>query len=378
MMRFRLLLGTIGAFMMLAPASATAVTVGRLPSSDPGTCTITTSASFLTQVSAASGSAVVPDGGGVITSWSTAYQPGGTPLALVVFSPFAVGGGGDQATVLGVDAETAPGTTVATFRLARPIAVQAGDLIGLVVEPNTSVRCFSTSGSGSDSALGGAAPLGVGSLATATAPGPGVVVDVSAEVTQSVDVGLGGFATPSPVPLGGGVDLSFPITGDIAVGTTFTDTLPSGLAPVAAVATDGTCTVAGQAVHCTTTTVPATVHVFARATTVGSITDTASVTSALSDPNPANNAVTVPLTVTAPAPGKCHVPSLAGAPLGVARSVLPLVGCTAGKVTRKSSRRVPRGQVISTTPGTDTVAAAGTPVAIVVSSGPAPRHRRRR
>jgi len=45
-------------------------------------------------------------------------------------------------------------------------------------------------------------------------------------------------------------------------------------------------------------------------------------------------------------------------------------GCTAGKLTRKSSKRIPRGRLIKLKTKPETVLDAGTPIDIVVSSGP--------
>jgi beta-lactam-binding protein with PASTA domain len=58
--------------------------------------------------------------------------------------------------------------------------------------------------------------------------------------------------------------------------------------------------------------------------------------------------------------------------LRLAKSVLGSLGCKAGKSTKAHSKAVPKGQVISTSPGPGTYA-ANTVIALKVSSGPPPR-----
>ncbi len=62
------------------------------------------------------------------------------------------------------------------------------------------------------------------------------------------------------------------------------------------------------------------------------------------------------------------IPKLKGITPSFAKTVLGLLGCTIGPLTRAASKTVPKGLVISTNPGASTVA-AGQAVAIVVSSG---------
>lgn len=161
---------------------------------------------------------------------------------------------------------------------------------------------------------------------------------------------------------------------------------------VAAFASAGSCTVAGQAVTCTISglapgaSVP--IGVIVSAPSVGTYADQASVAAGLPDPTPADNLATATLTVTAPpiisgtplpppAP-KCTVVSLAGAPLAVAKGVITALGCKVGKVTSKRSKKVAKGLVISTTPGAGSYA-ANTTVDIVKSSGkPKKKHKKKK
>ncbi|HWF34321.1 MAG TPA: PASTA domain-containing protein, partial [Solirubrobacteraceae bacterium] len=93
----------------------------------------------------------------------------------------------------------------------------------------------------------------------------------------------------------------------------------------------------------------------------------------LTDPTPADNAATATLTVTAPpVPPRpsCKTVKLAGAPLAVAKVALPALNCKIGKTTKKASKQIPKGDVISTSPGAGKTLANGTKVNLVVSSGP--------
>ena len=114
-----------------APASAWGVTLGDLATTDPGPCLATTTTAWFVQASSGTAQYVVPAGGGVITSWSTSFGPAGAPVGLIATSPFT----GGMAVVRGVDSETLPNPlpadNISTFTPAQPIAVQAGDLIGL-------------------------------------------------------------------------------------------------------------------------------------------------------------------------------------------------------------------------------------------------------
>jgi hypothetical protein len=83
---------------------------------------------------------------GTITQWqkNTVSDTPGAPVTLVVLRPAGAG-----FTVVGVDARTVPNPLpaggVATYVLATPIAVQAGDTFGLYA--GTPVRCYWHGGS---------------------------------------------------------------------------------------------------------------------------------------------------------------------------------------------------------------------------------------
>jgi beta-lactam-binding protein with PASTA domain len=88
------------------------------------------------------------------------------------------------------------------------------------------------------------------------------------------------------------------------------------------------------------------------------------------------NSATASLTANAVAVNACHVTPLAKLPLGTAKTLLKTLGCKAGKVTKSYSNSVAKGDVIKTTPGKGTYAAAKS---IAISeSRDANRRRRRR
>ena len=65
----------------------------------------------------------------------------------------------------------------------------------------------------------------------------------------------------------------------------------------------------------------------------------------------------------------CVVPRLKGKTLAAAKRALKSAHCGVGKVTKKSSARVKKGQVISQTPAPRKHLAVGTPISLVVSKG---------
>ena len=65
----------------------------------------------------------------------------------------------------------------------------------------------------------------------------------------------------------------------------------------------------------------------------------------------------------------CEVPRLRGKPLAKAKNAVRRNHCSVGSVSRRPSRTVARGRVISEQPGAGTKKPAGTKVALVVSRG---------
>jgi hypothetical protein len=383
-LRYRLVTIVLAISGFLASASAaSALTLGNttLPSgATPATCP---TGIVIWQTSTDSSySYSVPAGGGAITSWSinTAGDAPGASVTFVVMR---------STTVVAVDTETLPASlpAVATFTLAQPITVAAGDTLGLW-GPST-VGCFFVGGTltTSDTILGAPAPTApVAGTTYSGLPGPPAgVLNLSANLAQSQDSSVTGVAAPSPVIAGGGAAYAFTVAnaGPGNGNITFTDAIPGSLKILGAAADSGTCTTTGQTVTCTiaglATGATAQVWIIVSTASAGSYPDSAAVTTTLTDPTPANNSATATLTVTATtvaAPPSCKVIKLAGAPLAIAKAALPALNCKVGKTTKKASKKIAKGDVISTTPGAGKTLANGTKVNIVVSSGPPPKKKK--
>lgn len=223
------------------------------------------------------------------------------------------------------------------------------------------------------------------------------LVNVSANFVQSQDVSIAGSASPSPITTGGTSEYAFTVSnsGPGTAPIAFTDTVPTGLTILSAVAGSGTCSTTGQLVTCTITGLAsgstAQVLVIVSAASAGSYQDTAAVSIEFADPTPADNSTSATLDVvdpvvptpapgpgpaapvsplTAPATASCHTVSLAGIPLTVAKTVIPTLNCSVGKVTKKASKKVRKGYVLFTSPGPGKTLAAGSAISFVISSGP--------
>ncbi len=382
----------------LAPASASAVTIGSLASSDPGTkCESIPQSLFIVQTAAEAASYTVPAGGGIITSWSTSFGEAGAPLSLIVVHTTS---NPTQLSMVGSDSETLPtpiaADHISTFTPASPILTEPGDIIGLQLPGGSKAACFSEGGVGDDALDGLAGGLTPGSVLSTTGEAPTkILLNVSATITQSVDLALSEAVTPSSGPPGVALIALTPSDlGPAAVPATVTDVVPSGLAVLGAATSGGECSVAGQAVTCELGQVPLAgagtppvVDIVVSSSAAGVYSNQALIQTPLTDSNPANNATSATFTVTAPAAAAttppaagCNVVTLKGTPLTVAEAVLGALHCTIGKVGHAASKTVAKGLVIGTTPGAG-AHPAGTKVAVTISSGkpkPAKRKHKRR
>ncbi len=365
----------VGALFVLAPTAASAITLGSVDTtSAPPACLAGPTSAFFVQTGTASIPYTVPAGGGIITSWSTSFGPAGAPVTLLVTGPGS-SSSPPSFPIADFDAETFPSPVpvgnVATFTLSHPMFVQAGDLIGLYYTGSSGTACLYASTSSSDvTSAGPASSPAVGGSYAATTSFPDSLTNISVNLLQSADMAVSGAtATPSAVTTGGIADLAFPVTSSPQAPGTFTDTLPTGLVPIIATAGGGSCTIAAQSVSCPVNSTAATVRIAVQGSTAGTYTDTGQITGELSDPNPANNSGSVTLAVVSPPPTPtCHVIKLKGAPIAVARAVLPLLNCKVGKISKASSKAVRKGDVVSTSPGPG-ADPAGTKVSVKVSSG---------
>jgi hypothetical protein len=379
----------LAAAMALAMSTgAGAVTVGETATSNPGeACAAIKESIFLVQTASGGASFTVPAGGGVVTSWSTSFGAPGSPLTMVIYRPTATT---NVYQIAGADTETLPtpipASHVSTFALASPIATQAGDILGVQFQGETKAACFVHTASKSDVVKDGLAGVATpGALYTAISEAPEIRSNVSVELVQSLDLGLSETVTPSPSPAGIAlIKLTASNTGAGPEPATVTDVVPSALPVLATgVSGEGTCSAAGQSVTCQLSEVrpgeSPSAEIVVATSAPGGYTNQALIAGAVSDPNPANNVasatINVPQPVLAPTLS-CTVIGLAKTPLNVAKAALTALHCGVGTVRKAASKTVAKGLVVGTSPKAGTVAAAGTPVSITVSSGkPKKKHK---
>lgn len=280
-----------------------------------------------------------------------------------------------------------PFGNIATFPIASGLSVPAGSVLGLLGGPTGMVGCLGVGGAQDSASFGTASPPMVDASYTQTGTAASRLLNVEVDLVQSSDVGVVSSATPATINAGGVGFLSFAVSNDgPSAGTvTLVDSVPAGLSVLAAFVGSGTCTAVGQDVTCSTgalapgSSTPAGVVVFAAGP--GAFSNTGAVTSSIADPNPANNSATATLTVnplSRSAAPQCRVVTLKSVPLPEAKAVLKALGCAIGKVRKRSSTKIPKGEVISTSPG-PSLWPAGTRVNLVQSSGkPAPKKHKRR
>jgi len=361
------------------PAGAGAVTLGSVTTTaaEP-LCKNAANAYFLLNSVTTGPSYVVPAGGGLITSWETSFGESGAPLTMVILrrtaNPLVY-------TVVGSDKDTLPSPIpaghISTFTLGTPLAVQAGDLLGVAIPGPSASACYYPGVPGDTLIDGPAGPLSGGESLTTESTIEQALVNVSAELLQSVDLSL----TESVTPASGGpgvalISLAPGGPGPGGIPATVTDIVPTGETILAAaVAGDGSCTVAGQSVSCalgaaTLGSGAPVIDIIVSSTAPGSYTNQALITPGVTDSNPANNTASGTIIVSAPNPPvKCTVIALRGATLSLAETALKALHCKVGKINRLHSKTVHKGLVMSTSVKPGTSAPAETAVAINVSSG---------
>jgi uncharacterized repeat protein (TIGR01451 family) len=290
---------------LVAVGSAGATTIGTTTLPKGATMPVCTTGSTTEVISVSNDSSysyVVPVGGGTLTSWSfnTKGATAGTPYTLLVAQPE---NGGD--TIIGTDAETVPssGAAVASFKLADPIAVQAGDVIGIVDNPKSEVGCLFKGSSVPPAEVAG---YGVAADTTGNTFNISTQVshelpNVSATITQSNNIAITQTAEPTSIVQGddGVFVLKVTSAGPSSSAVTVTDTLPSGLTAVSGSAGTGTCSTSGQKVTCTVPGAPASIAVVAKSSRTGTFTNAATATGPLYDPSTANNTAKATLQVAA-------------------------------------------------------------------------------
>lgn len=381
-------------FTSVAGATTLGVTASSPSGATEGDCQ---NNSIFAQESDDLSTAYIVPAGGTITQWQT-YTDQDTPgasVTLVVLRPAS-----DDATytVVATDTETIPSPLpvddVASFTLAQPISVAAGDTFGLY--SNDSVSCLFYSGSvpAADVVFlaGSASAPTAGDHLTPTVDtstlSVGYALNLAVTFDGPQDAGVQASTWPSSVNASGTAVLGSVVSnaGPGVSPITFVDQVPAGLQIQSAVAGLGTCRVSGQTVTCTISGLPVgqsvPVDVVVTAPVAGSYTNDVSVANVagVTDPNSANNAASATLTVAAQQQTqqtqltqptqKCIVPGLRRTPLAVARRVLKDLGCRV-RVAHKHSK-VARGLVIGVRGKTGTYAHYRL-VTLNVSSGP--KHR---
>jgi hypothetical protein len=123
--------------------SANAAFAATVIGSATGTVTSTSAGFDTVQISWSSGSYAVPALGGSITSWSTQAGPLAGPVGLQVWRPtttaltYVLVGSSPLVSLVP--------STLNTFTLATPIAVQEGDLLGLRIEGRATYGQYTSS-----------------------------------------------------------------------------------------------------------------------------------------------------------------------------------------------------------------------------------------
>jgi Domain of unknown function DUF11/PASTA domain len=342
----------------------------------------------------AGGSYAVPAGGGVVTSVSARVAAAGTVLLVR-----AAGAG--TYTVVGAQDLPTPSAPLEVTTAPARIPVAAGDRLA----------AFVPSGSGLGGAAGSSGTYAQFASSSAPAPrstlsggtdggGSTVRLSISATVepdadhdgygdeTQdscpssgalhegacAADLSVGAVAAPASIVQGDVTTIVAPVTahGSPVAGATLTLSVPAGLSVLAASTTGGDCV----GTTCALGDLPAgqtrKAYIVVRGTAAGTYALGVSAASPLADANPADNAASATVTVTAPpavappvvAPPVvpatvklCRVPSLKGKTAAAAKSALARAGCNAGKSTgskakkaKVTSQTVPAGvQVVAGT-----------------------------
>ena len=191
---------------------------------------------------------------------------------------------------------------------------------------------------------------------------------------------LGVTLTASPEPVLVGDQLTYTATvGDTgpmrAPDATLRETLPAGVTFVSATASQGSCAQAEGVVTCTLGAIEkganATATVVVSPTQAGALAVSAAVSGTRQDPNQSNDSASAQSTAQAP----CVVPNVKGKPLPAAKQALARASCTTGKVTRKYSKKVKKGRVLSQAPAPGTRLGHLARVNLVVSRGRRPAKR---
>jgi uncharacterized repeat protein (TIGR01451 family) len=199
-------------------------------------------------------------------------------------------------------------------------------------------------------------------------------VFTTAGTSPGADLALTAFEAPDPVTVAKQLTYTLivanrgPLT---AAAVTLSDPLPPGLALVSASASQGGCTSTAP-VRCDLGSLAsganATVTIVARAKAIGTISNTATVSSSTADPLTTNNSATSTTRVKAPL-APCLVPNVKRKTLAAAKKAITRAHCKLGRVRLVSSSTVRRGRVIAQRPAPHRHLRNGSKVNLVVSRG---------
>jgi hypothetical protein len=187
-------LASVAGLALAAPSGAFgATTLGSTtPASDasPGACN---SNEVIAQVTSDPSTPYSAPGSGTITQWqiNASFDSASDAVTLVVLRPV-----GASFTVLGVDPRTIPNPVppVATYTLATPIAVSAGDTLGLYTNSSGPPACYF---------FGGSTPTTdtLAGLTAASAPAPNQTLNRAfSDSPGGFTMNLAATFEPTPTP----------------------------------------------------------------------------------------------------------------------------------------------------------------------------------
>ncbi len=369
-------IGIVATALLLAlPAGARATVIGSLDPSTkdpgPGDYCVGANANYL-QPGIAPGDPTytVPAGGGTITSWSTKF---GTPGDGVGLEVWRSGIFQAQYTLVALDSELiAPNAQgITTYSVSIP--VEAGDVIGMTWPTSNTIHCAYTPHPDNINrfTLRDFASIAVGTTVNFNESDAvfGDLLDLTATLQQDADLSVSQTLRPANARPGAIVQFLFNASnaGPAPSPATLSDTLPSGLKAISAVAQNGSCTL-GTTVSCQLSEMsPGTssaVVINAQAVSSGNYTNSATISGDPTnvDPNLANNKASASGTVLP----QCIVPKLKGHTLSKAKKLLSQAHCALGKVTKPKHHKG-KLLVASQSPAAGSVETAGTPVAITLA-----------
>ncbi len=346
--------------------------------------------------------------GGFVDAFVTKFNAAGSALVYSTYLGGSLGGGAGSAhdfgTAIAVDTSGnayVTGLTASTnFPTASPIQATLGggdDAFVTQFNPTGSALVYSTylGGSSGDQGNGIAADTSGNAYVTGqtsstnfptvspfqatNAGGLDCLCDAFVTKISPAAADLAVTKTDSPDPVTAGVDLTYTVTvtnngPDAATGVALSDTLPVGVALVSSTPSQGSCT-GTFPVTCDLGTLAnaatATVTIVVRPATPGTITNSASVTSNVFDPDPANNTAAADTTVNdfgitanptqgTVTAGQSFMTTITATAMTAPVAQMVTYGCTGLPFGASCSFNPPMASSIPLDPGTPTMLTIGT------------------